>query len=157
MNLSKLLPKMFEQLDKAFTGYSHSASIMRHGNECGASACTAIDRVTMQDLKADAVWLFERIKFACTEYEVCLIIASHGEGFSLFGDAIKFIKSENEHYKLHDELIDLYFHASELSLRQIAIKHDVTYKTAQCAREKLFKVLDNERMAAERAIEKGIK
>ena len=111
----------------------------------------------MQDMKTDAVWMFERVKLACTEYEVCLIIANHGQGFSLFNDAIAYLKSENTHYKLSADLIDLYFHNTGDSLRQIAIKSDVTYKTAQCARQRLFKVLDNERIAAERAIEKVMK
>ena len=137
MNLYKLLPKMFEQLDKQFTGYSNAASIERHAKEAGASACTDTSKLSMQDMKADAVWLFEKIKLACNDYELCLIIANYGQGFSLYNDAVEYIKEENTHYKLHDDLVNMYFKVNDNSLRQVSIKNNVSYKTAQCAKLQL--------------------
>ena len=60
-------------------------------------------------------------------------------------------------YLLYDDLINMYFKVNDNNLRQVSIKNNVSYKTAQCAKQKLFKALDNERLAAESAIEKSLK
>ena len=148
---------MFEQLDKQLTVCSNTASIERHMREAGASACTDASMLSMQERKADAVLLFEKVKQVCTEYEIALLIVNCSNGFSLYSHAIDYLKQDTEHYKFNRDLIDIYADALHKStIQQIATKNDVTYKTVLVARAKLFKQFENDLLLAEKLIEREL-
>ena len=72
-NLNHALRWTFEVLERDITGYSNTAAIMRLGEQCGASASTSPDDLTIQEQKAQAVWISDLIFHNTTLQEYCAI------------------------------------------------------------------------------------
>ena len=72
-NLNHALRWTFEVLERDITGYSNTAAIMRLGEQCGASASTSPDDLTIQEQKAQAVWVSDLIYHNTTLQEYCAI------------------------------------------------------------------------------------
>ena len=72
-NLNHALRWTFEVLERDITGYSNTAAIMRLGEQCGASASTSPDDLTIQEQKAQAVWISDLIYHNTNLQEYCAI------------------------------------------------------------------------------------
>ena len=72
-NLNHALRWTYDVLSRDITGYSNTAAIMRLGEQCGASASTSPDDLSIQEQKAQAVWVSDLIFHNTTLQEYCAI------------------------------------------------------------------------------------
>ena len=86
-NLNHALRWTFEVLERDITGYSNTAAIMRLGEQCGASASTSPDDLTIQEQKAQAVWISDLIYHNTILQEYCAIeLFYNPSAYSNFAD-----------------------------------------------------------------------
>ena len=78
-NVAQILAFAFEESSRQFIGYSNTAAIMRLGEQRGASASTAPDDLTMQEAKAQAVWILKAADSALNDLEMALITLKYGK------------------------------------------------------------------------------
>ena len=86
-NLNHALRWTFEVLERDITGYSNTAAIMRLGEQCGASVSTSPDDLTIQEQKAQAVWISDLIYHNTNLQEYCAIeLFYNPSNYSNFAD-----------------------------------------------------------------------
>ena len=86
-SLNHALRWTFEVLERDITGYSNTAAIMRLGEQCGASASTSPDNLTIQEQKAQAVWISDLIHHNTILQEYCAIeLFYNPSNYSNFAD-----------------------------------------------------------------------
>ena len=86
-NLNHALRWTYDVLARDITGYSNTAAIMRLGEQCGASASTSRDDLTIQEQKAQAVWISDLIYHNTNLQEYCAIeLFYNPSNYSNFAD-----------------------------------------------------------------------
>ena len=105
MSLQHALIWSFVEAEKQFTGYSNTASIIRHCEQKGAGASTSPDDLSPKEKKAQAVWVLDTVRVALNEFEQALIVLKYGQGSINFADAFVQVGLEYPKYEAH--VVDL--------------------------------------------------
>ena len=158
-NLNHALRWTFEVLERDITGYSNTAAIMRLGEQCGASASTSPDDLTIQEQKAQAVWISDLI-FACTSIpERHVIYAKYGSSLDGHADFLsRHICIGRFDLQIAKDIIcNIYnHHDSKYKMKRIADRYEKHEPTIYRLRRKLEKELDSWRFSAETKIENAL-
>lgn len=104
-NLRHALTWSFVEAEKQFTGYSNTASIMRHCTQKGAGVSTSPDDLSQQEKKAQAMWVLDTVRMALNDFEQALIVLKYGQGSINFADAFVQVGLEYPKYEAH--VVDL--------------------------------------------------
>ncbi len=115
-NVAQIMAFAFEESGRQFIGYSNTASIMRLGEQRGASASTAPDDLTMQEAKAQAVWILKAADSALNDLEMALITLKYGKSSPVVVGAGQLVAREYMNYPDY---------TAELLLSN-ALEHDFT-------------------------------
>ncbi len=115
-NVAQILAFAFEESSRQFIGYSNTAAIMRLGEQRGASASTAPDDLTMQEAKAQAVWILKAADSALNDLEMALITLKYGKSSPVVVGAGQLVAREYMNYPDY---------TAELLLSN-ALEHDFT-------------------------------
>ena len=115
-NVAQILAFAFEESSRQFIGYSNTAAIMRLGEQCGASASTSPDDLTMQEAKAQAVWILKAADSALNDLEMALITLKYGKSSPVVVGAGQLVAREYMNYPDY---------TAELLLSN-ALEHDFT-------------------------------
>ena len=159
-NLNHALRWTFEVLERDITGYSNTAAIMRLGEQCGASASTSPDDLTIQEQKAQAVWIDSIIR-SCTNISERHVISSK-YGSVLLDESADFLSmhvngGSFEHELIKDIICNMYKHKDEkYQMRSIAINHNKSERSVYYLRDKVAKVCDELQFSAEAKIENAL-
>ena len=105
MSLQHALIWSFVEAEKQFTGYSNTASIIRHCEQKGAGASTSPDDLSPQEKKTQAMWVLDTVRTALNEFEQALIVLKYGQGSINFADAFVQVGLEYPKYEAH--VVDL--------------------------------------------------
>ena len=105
MSLQHALIWSFVEAEKQFTGYSNTASIIRHCKQKGAGASTSPDDLSPQEKKTQAMWVLDTVRTALNEFEQALIVLKYGQGSINFADAFVQVGLEYPKYDAH--VVDL--------------------------------------------------
>ena len=105
MSLQHALIWSFVEAEKQFTGYSNTASIIRHCKQKGAGASTSPDDLSPQEKKTQAMWVLDTVRTALNEFEQALIVLKYGQGSINFADAFVQVGLEYPKYEAH--VVDL--------------------------------------------------
>ena len=158
-NLNHALRWTYDVLSRDITGYSNTAAIMRLGEQCGASASTSPDDLTIQEQKAQAVWISDLI-FACTSIpERHVIYAKYGSSLDGHADFLsRHICIGRFDLQIAKDIIcNIYnHHDSKYKMKRIADRHEKHEPTIYRLRRKLEKELDSWRFSAETKIENAL-
>ena len=158
-NLNHALRWTFEVLERDITGYSNTAAIMRLGEQCGASASTSPDDLTIQEQKAQAVWIRDLI-FACTSIpERHVIYAKYGSSLDGHADFLsRHICIGRFDLQISKDIIcNIYnHHDSKYKMKRIADRHEMYEQTIYRIRDRLEKEIEPYRFRAEAAIENAL-
>ena len=158
-NLNHALRWTFEVLERDITGYSNTAAIMRLGEQCGASASTSPDDLTIQEQKAQAVWISDLI-FACTSIpERHVIYAKYGSSLDGHADFLsRHIGIGRFDLQIAKDIIcNIYnHHDSKYKMKRIADRHGKHEQTIYRIRDRLEKEIEPYRFRAEAAIENAL-
>ena len=158
-NLNHALRWTFEVLERDITGYSNTAAIMRLGEQCGASASTSPDDLTIQEQKAQAVWIRDLI-FACTSTpERHVIYAKYGSSLDGHADFLsRHIGIGRFDLQIAKDIIcNIYnHHDSKYKMKRIADRHGKHEQTIYRIRDRLEKEIEPYRFRAEAAIENAL-
>ena len=104
-NLRHALTWAFVEAEKQFTGYSNTASIIRHCKQKGAGSSTSPEDLSPQEQKAQAIWVLDTVRMALNEFEQALIVLKYGQGSINFADAFVQVGLEYPKYEAH--VVDL--------------------------------------------------
>ena len=158
-SLNHALRWTFEVLERDITGYSNTAAIMRLGEQCGASASTSPDDLTIQEQKAQAVWISDLI-FACTSIpERHVIYAKYGSSLDGHADFLsRHIGIGRFDLQIAKDIIcNIYnHHDSKYKMKRIADRHGKHEQTIYRIRDRLEKEIEPYRFRAEAAIENAL-
>ena len=158
-NLNHALRWTFEVLERDITGYSNTAAIMRLGEQCGASASTSPDDLTIQEQKAQAVWISDLI-FACTNIpERHVIYAKYGSSLDGHADFLsRHIGIGRFDLQIAKDIIcNIYnHHDSKYKMKRIADRHGKHEQTIYRIRDRLENEVEPYRFRAEAAIENAL-
>ena len=158
-SLNHALRWTFEVLERDITGYSNTAAIMRLGEQCGASASTSPDDLTIQEQKAQAVWISNLI-FACTSIpERHVIYAKYGSSLDGHADFLsRHIGIGRFDLQIAKDIIcNIYnHHDSKYKMKRIADRHGKHEQTIYRIRDRLEKEIEPYRFRAEAAIENAL-
>ena len=158
-NLNHALRWTYDVLARDITGYSNTAAIMRLGEQCGASASTSPDDLSIQEQKAQAVWIIDLI-FACTSIpERHVIYAKYGSSFDGHADFLsRHIGIGRFDLQIAKDIIcNIYnHHDSKYKMKRIADRHGKHEQTIYRIRDRLEKEIEPYRFRAEAAIENAL-
>ena len=159
-NLNHALRWTFEVLERDITGYSNTATIMRLGEQCGASASTSPDDLTIQEQKAQAVWILLMINSCANQIERHVISAKYGN--ELIDNGADFLAHEVNGGRFEVEIVkdiicNIYnHHDSKYKMKRIADRHGKHEQTIYRIRDRLEKEIEPYRFRAEAAIENAL-
>ena len=155
-NLNHALRWTFEVLERDITGYSNTAAIMRLGEQCGASASTSPDDLTIQEQKAQAVWVSVLI-FACTSIpERHVIYAKYGSSLDGHADFLsRHICIGRFDLQIAKDIIcNIYnHHDSKYKMKRIADRHEKHIQSIYRLKDSIEKQLNEWQFSAEKKIE----
>ena len=158
-NLNHALRWTYDVLSRDIIGYSNTAAIMRLGEQCGASASTSPDDLTIQEQKAQAVWVIDLI-FACTSIpERHVIYAKYGSSLDGHADFLsRHIGIGRFDLQIAKDIIcNIYnHHDSKYKMKRIADRHGKHEQTIYRIRDRLEKEIEPYRFRAEAAIENAL-
>ena len=158
-NLNHALRWTYDVLSRDIIGYSNTAAIMRLGEQCGASASTSPDDLTIQEQKAQAVWVIDLI-FACTSIpERHVIYAKYGSSLDGHADFLsRHIGIGRFDLQIAKDIIcNIYnHHDSKYKMKRIADRHGKHEQTIYRIRDRLEKEIEPYRFRAETAIENAL-
>ena len=158
-NLNHALRWTFDVLERDIIGYSNTAAIMRLGEQCGASASTSPDDLTIQEQKAQAVWVSYLI-FACTSIpERHVIYAKYGSSLDGHADFLsRHICIGRFDLQIAKDIIcNIYnHHDSKYKMKRIADRHGKHEQTVYRIRDRLEKEIEPYRFRVETAIENAL-
>ena len=160
-NLNHALRWTFEVLERDITGYSNTAAIMRLGEQCGASASTSPDDLTIQEQKAQAVWLIQTVEEVLSHHplELAAIQCQYGRGSTDFADGLITLATQFDHVCMNilivdDLLASLYCKGDkQYKMMRLADKHDKERKVLYRYRDKIEKQCREWQYAAEEKLE----
>ena len=158
-NLNHALRWTFEVLERDITGYSNTAAIMRLGEQCGASASTSPDDLTIQEQKAQAVWIHSIVELNTNGIENKIIYALNGfnQKKNIYNLASILAKSNNDFNLVQDVLCNIFRVAGDCyKMKRIADRYEKHEPTIYRLRRKLEKEVDSWRFSAETKIENAL-
>ena len=155
-NLNHALRWTFEVLERDITGYSNTAAIMRLGEQCGASASTSPDDLSIQEQKAQAVWVSVLI-FECTSIpERHVIYAKYGSSLDGHADFLsRHICIGRFDLQIAKDIIcNIYnHHDSKYKMKRIADRHEKHIQSIYRLKDSIEKQLNEWQFSAEKKIE----
>ena len=109
-NLNHALRWTYDVLSRDITGYSNTAAIMRLGEQCGASASTSPDDLTIQEQKAQAVWIHSIVELNANGIENKIIFALNGfkQKENIYNLASILAKSNDDFNIVQDVLCNIF-------------------------------------------------
>ena len=157
-NLNHALRWTYDVLARDITGYSNTAAIMRLGEQCGASASTSPDDLTIQEQKAQAVWIRQIAWLSVNEICWTIINLKYGHESlacaynlaSLFGD-------DSDVNMKCDIVCNIFkFSDDEYKMKRIADRYNKHEPTIYRLRRKLEKDFEPYLFHAEKTIEDAL-
>ena len=158
-NLNHALRWTFEVLERDITGYSNTAAIMRLGEQCGASASTSPDDLTIQEQKAQAVWVHSIVELNTNGIENKIIFALNGfkQKENIYNLASILAKSNDDFNIVQDVLCNIFKVSGDCyKMKRIADRYEKHEPTIYRLRRKLEKEVDSWRFPAETKIENAL-
>ena len=161
-NLNHALRWTFEVLERDITGYSNTAAIMRLGEQCGASASTSPDDLTIQEQKAQAVWVESIIKSVTSNLEFYAMLIKYNPiakgdkvGVYAIANTVNYITKD---FGLSIDIVcNIYkYKDEEYQMRSIALKYGKSERSIYYLRDKVAKVCDELQFSAETKIESAL-
>ena len=155
-NLNHALKWTFEVLERDITGYSNTAAIMRLGEQCGASASTSPDDLTIQEQKAQAVWISEVVAFNTSIPERHVIYAMYDSQLDFHADFLsRHIDIGRFDLKIAKDIIcNIYnHHDAKYKMKRIADRHDKQEKSLYRLKGSIEKQLNEWQFSAEKKVE----
>ena len=156
-NLNHALRWTFEVLERDITGYSNTAAIMRLGEQCGASASTSPDDLTIQEQKAQAVCILLMINSCANQIERHVISAKYGN--ELIDNGADFLAHEVNGGRFEVEIVNdiicnIYnHHDSKYKMKRIADRHGKHIQSVYRLKDTIEKQLNEWQFSAEKKIE----
>ena len=157
-NLNHALRWTYDVLARDITGYSNTAAIMRLGEQCGASASTSPDDLTIQEQKAQAVWVYDIIQLNTNEISGTIINLTYGteSHACIYNLSATFGVDSNTEIEC-DVLCNIFkFAGDEYKMKRIADRHGKHEQTIYRIRDRLEKEIEPYRFRAEAAIENAL-
>ena len=155
-NLNHALRWTFEVLERDITGYSNTAAIMRLGEQCGASASTSPDDLTIQEQKAQAVWISDLILAWTSIPERHVIYAKYGSSLDGHADFLsRHICIGRFDLQIAKDIIcNIYnHHDSKYKMKRIADRHEKHIQSIYRLKDSIEKQLNEWQFSAEKKIE----
>ena len=164
-NLNHALRWTYDVLARDITGYSNTAAIMRLGEQCGASASTSPDDLTIQEQKAQAVWVIQTVEAILIHHplELAAIQCEYGRGSTDFADGLITLATQFDHVCMNILIIDdllasLYCNGDkQYKMMRLADKYDKERKVLYRYRDKIEKQCREWQYSAEEKLEQDFR
>jgi len=106
-SLKHLLTESFDVSERLLTGFSNTAAIMRLGEQCGASASTSPEDLSIQEQLTQAVWCLSVVEKSLCSTLKSLIVCKYGSGSRHYRLALDLLRVEYGNQKVQDYFDDL--------------------------------------------------